>query len=132
VRLTVDLDLMLDLCEENLERFVKVMEKLGYKPMQPVDAREIILKEKRDEWKKEKGALVLTFFNPEKPYKQVDFFLENIVDFDTAFGRKNVLNVGGVNIYLASIDDLINIKARTGRPRDIEDIIHLERIKKLK
>jgi len=40
--------------------------------------------------------------------------------------------VGGIRINLTSIDDLIKMKHSAGRPRDMEDINHLERIKILR
>ena len=42
------------------------------------------------------------------------------------------MTIGDVKLSIASIDDLIKMKSSTGRPRDIEDIHHLERIKALK
>ena len=55
------------------------------------------------------------------------------------FAQNNVryLVVGGlaVNLYgyvRLTMDDLIKLKKGTGRPRDQEDIYHLERIKAMK
>jgi len=132
VRLTMDLDIMADLSDENLFKVVDVMEKFGYTPRVPVNPHEFISKEKREEWIKEKGAIVFTFIDLKSPFKHIDVFLSNPIDFEDAYLRKEVLTVGGIRINLASIDDLIKMKHSAGRPRDLEDINHLERIKILR
>lgn len=132
VRLTMDLDIMVDLSDKNLSALVDVMEKFGYTPRVPVNPHEFISEEKRDEWIKEKGAVVFTFIDLKKPFKQIDIFLSNPIDFEEAYSRRAVMTIGGAKVSIASIDDLIKMKAATTRPRDMEDIHHLERIKALK
>ncbi len=131
-RLTMDLDIMVDLSDENLSRLVAIMGENGYTPRIPVNPQEFISTEKRDEWVKEKGAVVFTFIDPKKPFKQIDIFLCNPIDFEEAYKRKTVMSVGGINMNIVSIDDLVKIKSFAGRPRDMEDISHLEIIMKLK
>ena len=132
VRLTVDLDLMIDLSDENLSKIVDILEKLGYVPKVPVEHHELISKEKRDEWIQKKGAIVFTFIHPENPFKLIDIFLVNPVNFEQAYSNKKVIQIKGINVNVASIDDLIKMKSLCGRPRDIEDINHLKRIKQLR
>jgi len=132
IRLTMDLDVMVDLSEKNLSKVVDVMEQFGYTPRAPVNPYEFISEEKRDEWIKKKGAIVFTFIDLKKPFKQIDIFLSNPIDFEEAYSRREVMTIGGAKVSIASIDDLIKMKASTARPRDMEDIHHLERIKALK
>lgn len=132
IRLTMDLDLMVDLSDENLSRVVEIMENLGYSPRVPINPKEFISESNRDEWIKEKGAVVFTFIDLKSPYKHIDIFLNNPIDFAKAFLRKEVMVVGGTKIFVASIDDIIKMKSITGRPRDKEDIIHLEKIKEMR
>jgi predicted nucleotidyltransferase len=132
VRLTMDLDIMVDLSDNNLSKVVDVMEKFGYTPRVPVNPHEFISEEKRDEWIKEKGAVVFTFIDLKKPFRQIDIFLSNPIDFEEAYSKREVMTIGGAKVIIASIDDLIKMKASTARPRDMEDIYHLERIKALK
>jgi predicted nucleotidyltransferase len=98
----------------------------------PVNPHEFISEEKRDEWIKEKGAVVFTFIDVKRPFKHIDIFLSNPIDFEEAYSRRELMTIGGIKLGLISIDDLIKMKASTGRPRDKEDIYHLERIKVLK
>ena len=41
VRMTMDLDIMVDLSEDNLSRIIGVMEKLGFSPRVPVDPHDL-------------------------------------------------------------------------------------------
>ncbi len=132
LRLTIDLDLMVDLSDENLSKIINVMERLGYIPKVPVNPHEFISKEKRDEWIRNKGAIVFTFIDPKAPFKVIDIFLVNPIDFEEAYTNKKVMKIKGISINIASIDDLIKMKSACGRPRDIEDIDHLMRIKELR
>ncbi|CAK0763530.1 hypothetical protein CCP3SC15_20032 [Gammaproteobacteria bacterium] len=45
--------------------------------------------------------------------------------------RAVVFNVADIPIQIVSIDDLIALKQAVGRPIDISDIAHLQRIKSL-
>lgn len=132
VRLTMDVDIMVDLSDENLLRVVEIMGNLGYSPRVPINAKEFISVRNREQWIKEKGAVVFTFIDLKNPYRHVDIFLNNPVDFEEAFLRKEIIEVRGIKIFVASIDDLIKMKLYTQRPRDKEDIIHLEKIKKMR
>jgi hypothetical protein len=126
------LDIMVDLSDKNLSKVVDVMEKCGYTPRIPVNPHEVISEEKRDEWIKENGKVVFTFIDLKKPFKQIDIFLSNAIDFEEAYSRREVMTIGGAKVNIASIDGLIKMKTATARPRDMEDIHHLERIKALK
>jgi len=132
VRMTMDLDIMVDLSEDNLSRIIHVIDKLAFSPRLPVDPHELISEEKRDEWIKQEGAVVFTFIDHKKPFRQIDVFLTNPVRFAEAYARRNDMTVGGITLSVASLDDLIMIKERAGRPRDLEDATHLKRIKVLK
>lgn len=132
VRMTMDLDIMVDLSDKNLSKLVEVMEKFGYTPRVPVDPHEILSKEKRDEWINKKAAVVFTFVNLGSPFKHIYIFLSNPIDFEEAYFKRELMVIGGVKVIVISIDDLIKMKTISGRPRDIEDIQHLERIKILK
>ncbi|MBW2000247.1 MAG: hypothetical protein JRJ29_20095 [Deltaproteobacteria bacterium] len=132
VRMTVDLDIMVDLSEENLSRVISGMEKLGYLPRAPVEPLDLVSKEKRERWVKEKGAVVFTFVHKEKPYRQVDVFLSNPVAFDEAYGRRRDMQIGDAKLSLISMDDLIALKQAVGRPRDLEDVHHLKKIREIK
>jgi hypothetical protein len=129
VRLTVDLDIMADLSDKNLSKIIQIMEKSGYTPRVPVNPHEFLSNEKRDEWIKKKGAVVFTFIDLNEPFKHIDIFLSNPIDFEEAYSRREMITIGAIKVSIISIDDLIELKSLSGRQRDVEDIDHLERIR---
>jgi len=55
-RATLDLDLLVDFSEENLDKFLQVVNRMGYKPRGPVDLS--LLKEKSGQKRKVRRFLV--------------------------------------------------------------------------
>ena len=132
VRMTVDLDIMVDLSEENLSKIVAVMERLGYRPRAPVEPRDLLSEDTREEWVKNKGAVVFTFIDPKKPFRQVDIFLVNPMNFEEVHERREEMTVGGIRMAVVCMEDLIAMKSSAGRPRDFEDVDHLRKIAALR
>ena len=130
--MTVDLDIMIDLSEENVGRLVRVMESLGYVPRVPVPPAELVSREKREEWIREKGAVVFTFLDPTNPLKHVDIFLSNPTDFAEAYAQRQLIPLGETAISIVSLHTLIKMKEAAGRPRDLEDVRHLKMIRALR
>src|SRR3989344_5529418 len=84
VRLTGDLDLMIDLEPANVKQFLNVMAGLGYKPKLPVRAAEFAEQAKREEWIKEKGMKVFPFIHEKDDFKIIDVFPNNPTPFSEA------------------------------------------------
>jgi len=116
-RLTLDLDLMIDLSPELLEKFVKIMEKLGYGTKVP-----------QKKWAK---VMAIAFVNQQDNDKRIDVFLKNPIDFTKAYKRRKVFKVEGLSISCVSFEDLIDLKNKASRTRDLIDIGSLKRLKKL-
>ncbi len=127
-RTTVDLDLMVRLEEENLERLWQCLERLGLRPRQPVSLQDVKHPRSRTRLVQEKGMRVLTFENPEDPLEVVDVLMEEPVPFEDVYARRKVFQVGSFGIPVASIQDLVALKARAGRPVDRADIEALRMI----
>jgi len=130
-RLTVDLYMMVDLSDQNMSKIFQAMEKLGYKPRVPVRATEIISPYRRMEWIEQKGAIVFTFVHQYQPYKHLDIFLKNPIEFEKAYSRSKVFQVGKMSIRVANIEDLIAMKQASKRPKDLTDIAQLKKLKRL-
>src|SRR5579864_7886909 len=62
-RMTADLDLIVDLSKENLEKLLTAMKEVGYLPRLPVAPEELLSPEKREEWITQKNLMVFTFRN---------------------------------------------------------------------
>ncbi len=57
--------------------------------------------------------------------------LPEIDSFEGLFDRSIVKILGGEQLRVASIDDLIKLKTAAGRPKDLDHIRHLQALKKV-
>jgi hypothetical protein len=128
VRLTADLDLMLDLSNDNLSKFLEVMKSLDYKPKLPVDLKAILDPGKRKEWAREKNMIAFAFVHQKHDYKEIDVFIDEPIPFVEAFKRKKTLLAKDVKINVISFDDLVTLKEKSGREQDIKDIKMLKKL----
>ena len=131
-RATGDLDIMLSFESENIKKFIELVNALGYKPKIPVSIEELANQDKIEIWKKEKHMEVFSVYNPHSNLEHMDIMVENYIDFDTAYGRREVVSARDIEISVISIDDLIELKKRAGRKRDEIDIEALEKIKEIR
>jgi hypothetical protein len=130
VRLTADLDLIVNLEEKNFLRFIKTIEALGYKPKIPVKTSEILDPSIRQKWIKEKNMKVLSFYNPALPIGLIDVLIHQPIRYKEIKRHSVKIKSGALGIPVVSIEDLIRLKRISGRPQDITDIAMLKEIKK--
>jgi hypothetical protein len=128
-RMTADLDLAVDLSPEPARRVVDVLGSLGLRPAAPVDPAGFADPSTRERWRLERGMLVFTMRDPDDPLRQVDLFVEEQVPFEELWNRAEIVELEGIEVHVASIDDLIAMKERAGRPLDHDDIAELRRIR---
>ncbi|MCP4602287.1 MAG: nucleotidyltransferase family protein [Proteobacteria bacterium] len=131
VRFTADLDIVLDMEKENLQRAVTVFSTLGYKPHAPVPIEQFADAKKREEWISKKGLTVFSLWNPEDPFTEVDLFVREPFD-DFARAHNNALRLkisGELTAAIVGIDDLIKLKQQACRPKDLIDIEKLKLLK---
>jgi hypothetical protein len=129
-RATADIDIVLKLEKKNLQRFVKVADKLGLKPKVPVKLEDFIDPENRKGWIREKGMLVFSLFDPKNPFFLLDILVEIPFDFDEVYRQRKKLKFENVIISLLPIEKLIEMKEMSGRPQDKADIFYLRKIRK--
>lgn len=130
-RMTADLDLMVKLSEHNLVAFVKALTALGYCPRVPVATTDFLDPAKRREWQESKSMVMFTWIHSGRPYEEIDVFLENPIDFQSAYSKRKSLPVEDFTIPLASVVDLIAMKQLSGREQDSADIVALTRLLQL-
>lgn len=131
-RMTADLDLMLSLDKGNLEKLIAVLKELGYRPKVPVRLEDLLVEQNRESWRNEKNMVVFTVINPEVPYQEVDLFIHNPIDFETAYAGRETVSAGGIPITIPALEDLIALKQLAGREQDLSDIKALEQLKKMR
>lgn len=129
-RLTVDLDLVVDLEPEAARRTVEALGSLGLRPLAPVDPFDFADARRRRAWIEEKGLRVFSFYDPDDPLRIVDLFVEPPFDFEELWLNARGVELGRVTVRVASIPDLIRMKRQAGRAQDLDDIERLEEIER--
>ncbi len=130
LRLTVDVDLFVDLAEDNLRKCLTVFEKLRYVPRPPVALTDFLCQENRRRWRIERNLLVFSLWNPDHPSTEVDLFNEEPFPFTDGLARSVRIDLSQhIRVPVIGLDDLICMKQKAGRPKDLDDIEQLRKIK---
>ena len=132
LRMTADLDLILDFESRNVLSALDALSALGYQPRVPVPLKQFADPEIRRSWVEEKNMEVFSLWNPAMPMTEVDLFVTERLSFEQAYSRGVQAQVGGVPVVVASIEDLITLKRIAGRSKDLADITELEALRKEK
>lgn len=129
-RMTLDLDVAVSLDPLNLTRFLSALDRLRLVPRAPIPSDTILDAAQVEDLVREKNALVFTFWNPQKPYRQIDMFLTRENSFDDLVVDAQALTIRGRTIRVASRRKLIEMKSRVRpiREKDLSDIKALNQI----
>lgn len=128
-RLTVDVDLVVQLQPDNVLAAFSSLAALGYRPSAPVTGEQFADEATRRHWIRTKGMTVLNLFSIDFPELPIDLFVEEPFDFDTEYERALCAEIApGVELRFAAIPTLVQMKQRAGRARDLDDIEHLRQI----
>jgi hypothetical protein len=122
LRTTLDLDLVIHLEPDNLERALTVFEDLGLQPLAPVPLRSFLSPQAREIWTREKNMTVFSLWHPGRPGFALDLFVQEPFDFDAVYRRALHVSLEEMQATVVSLEDLVAMKQATGRTRDIEDI----------
>ncbi|MFC1534590.1 DUF6036 family nucleotidyltransferase [Thermodesulfobacteriota bacterium] len=130
LRLTADIDLILDMEKKNLQKAMKVFKTLGYRSRAPVRLEDFTDPEKRKLWVQEKGLTVFSLWNPDHPATEIDLFVETPIPFEKAYKLRTCFQVAeGVEATVIGLDDLILLKEQAGRKTDLDDIEKLNALR---
>ena len=69
----------------------------------------------REAWVEEKGMQVFTMVDRANPRLVVDLFVRRPIDFDALWSRAETIDLEGVPVHVAAIEDLIAMKRAAGR-----------------
>jgi len=130
VRLTADLDLIVDLETENLGRFIRSMQELGFQPRNPVKAEGLLDPATRKAWKREKNMDVFSFIDPAQPMSLIDVFIEEQLPFGELAQDLIPMTAKGITIPVVSLRHLKRLKRAAGRPQDLADIEAIESLER--
>lgn len=126
LRMTADLDLVLDLEPANVASAITVLEGLGLRPRLPVPARDFADPHVRARWQRERHLTVFSLHDPADPLREVDLLADSPLPFAELWGASRVVVVDDVPIRVASCEHLITMKRAAGRPQDLADVEALE------
>lgn len=129
-RFTSDLDLVVELESDRLLVALEKLKSLGFQAKNPVDILDLAKVEKRSEWIEQKGALVLNLYRPEDKYFTVDIFLRYPFPFEEMYADAKLISVWNTPVRICSVDHLIAMKKRAGRPQDLLDIEAIETVQR--
>ena len=132
LRFTRDVDLVVRLSPEDIHAAFRTLETIGYRPAVPITAEQFAEPEKRAEWRREKGMVVLQFWSEVHPETPLDIFVYEPFDFaaEEAIAFRSQ-EPGLASVGFASIPTLIAMKrgSRPG-PQDLLDVEKLGKIHK--
>ena len=127
-RLTVDLDLVVDLAVGPATEAVHTLSELGFRPRLPVAADDFADPGIRAEWVEHRHLQVFSMYDPTNPIREVDLFAAYPVPFAELLARSTVAMLGSTPVRIASIEHLIAMKEAAGRDRDAADIEALRQL----
>jgi len=128
LRTTVDLDLVVDLEPAAAARAMNALAGLGLLPRVPVEPGDFADPHVRERWRTDKHMQVLSFYDPQRPAREVDVFVAYPLDFDALVEEAVPTRVGGRTVPVAAKRHLIAMKQAAGRPQDLEDVRALEQL----
>ena len=128
-RLTMDLDLVIQLDSDNIKRALKCLDQLGYIPIIPVTINDFVDISTRKNWAETKNMQVLALQSEQFPETTIDIFITEPFDFDQEYEAAVQVEVSpDAIIKVVNIPALIAMKKKAGRARDLDDIEHLQLI----
>ena len=131
-RNTMDIDLALVLSPDNVDRFLHAAQDLGLTPVLPVPITTLRDTDTLRDWHDHRHLTAFGLRSPGAAGVTVDILLFPPIDPQALQERALALEIGSTPVRVASIDDLIALKQQAGRPLDLDDVAHLQKIKEAK
>ena len=129
-RVTMDVDVALDMNEENLRRFVECAKAAQLVPVIPVDIESLTQPDLIDQWYREKGMLAFGLRGKDAMAAIIDVLVKPCIAFAEMKRDATLVDIGTLRVPIASIEHLIAMKTGTGRSKDVIDIEELRKIQK--
>jgi hypothetical protein len=130
-RATMDVDITVAMNPDNLSALIETAKELKLAPALPVPLESLNDLELLRKWHAERNLEAFALRTPELASVTLDVLLFPPVEFSGMSRRAVVFDIAGTPVRVASIDDLISLKQAVGRPIDLSDIEHLQRVKPL-
>jgi len=128
-RATMDVDITVAMNPANLAALIDAAKELKLTPVLPVPLESLSNVELLRDWHAQRHLEAFALRTPELAEVTIDVLLFPPVEFAGMTARAVEFEIAGTAIKVVSIDDLIALKSAVGRPIDISDVEHLQRIK---
>ncbi len=130
-RATMDVDITIAMNPANRAALIEMARELKLTPVLPVPLESFNDLDLLRKWHAEKNLEAFALRTPDIASVTMDVLLFPPVEFSGMSRRAVIFNVANIPVRVVSIDDLIALKQAVGRPIDLSDIEHLQRVKPL-
>lgn len=121
---TIDIDIVIKHTARVFKSVETCLKGLGFLPRLPVTANEVF--SFKDEYISRRNLIAWSFYNPTNPLEVIDIILTHDLSDMKTVNKK----MGLSTLKVLAVEDLINMKKKSGRPQDIEDIKVLKELLK--
>ncbi len=118
-RTTEDIDFLIRADDENIKKFIGLMDKMGMRPALPKNEEEI-------------KSTIHTMFVSRHPgfyYFKIDIIPTNKRRFDALWKKRKMFRYNNIKFPVISRNDLIRLKRKSNRGKDQIDVSELEKRK---
>ena len=122
VRFTKDLDVVIGLESENVERALVALDSIRYRPLVPVTQLAFADPIQRERWINEKHMIVFQMLDIDEPKTRLDIFVREPFDFADEYAQAFWQKYRGQDVPFVRRDTLFKMKRESGRPHDLVDI----------
>jgi predicted nucleotidyltransferase len=127
-RVTMDVDVVLAMNQENIQRLIACAKAADLRPVIPVNIDALAQPELIEQWYNEKGMLAFGLRGSETMATVMDVLVKSVVPFSDLRRDATIIEIGALKVPVASIEHLIAMKTHTGRSKDVIDIEELRKI----
>jgi hypothetical protein len=126
VRVTMDLDLVVDVQDDNLALLWDALTELGFAPQQPISKETAVSAETLLGIANEKGMQAFSWSHGGQPFLVVDLLIGPPFRWDEGLQEK--VKMFGVDARVLRKEELIRLKRLAGRDKDLADVRELEKL----
>ncbi|MDI6752183.1 MAG: hypothetical protein QME07_04915 [bacterium] len=130
-RVTYDIDIIISTDRDNILKLNKTLKNLGYVPRLPVNPDDMANEKILKDWTENRNMKAFSFYHKKESRKVVDIVLVHPLDFTETWKHSIIKKVDDIEIYMASIDDMISMKKVSNRPKDLSDMEMLKEAQKI-
>jgi hypothetical protein len=126
VRVTMDMDLVVDVQDDNLALLWDTLTELGFIPQQPIPRANAVSAETLLKTADEKGMRAFSWSHGNQPFLVVDLLIGDPFRWDE--NRFETIGIFGLEVPVLRKDELIRLKRLAGRDKDLADVRELEKL----